>query len=218
MSYAARRPAYRRFRKVAKRYVKRRRYARRYRRYVAAPEKKYHDTLLSATITTSGFTTNTFQLSQGVTNTTRIGNKVTLRSIYIRYMVHAGDIENAVRVILFRWKGLGTPTVDTVLSPGTSDPHAAEYGMVNPEYASNIKILFDRLHLLGVETPSEPTNTSLPYAKAFRYFKKCYTPISFAGTTTTPENYSYWMLCLSDSSAGNHPGIDCQLRYRFNDN
>jgi len=107
-------------------------------------ESKYTEAYLQYCLTndandysiySSGTVANMIAMSQGTGVTQRIGDKITITSVQIKYTVNVwgaasgvGDLSgqtNSVflcRLIIFSWKGLSYPTVANILSVATNDP------------------------------------------------------------------------------------------------
>lgn len=152
-------------------------------------------------------------LSQGTTDSQRIGDKINLRAFKIHYQLLVGDAYNTFRIIIFQWKPntqLVTPTVANILvgtTVGTVNAPLANYVW---DYQNQFIVLYDKLHVLdalNMSTKAYRKTVKLKFAKK---------TIEYYAASTAASNHLY-MLCISDSGAAAHPTIQYQTRVMYDD-
>jgi len=156
-------------------------------------------------------------ISQGQTNSTRIGNKVKIHSVRIRGTVVVDDSTNIVRIMLVRFgrTEISSIAVNNVLEESSSFPQAL-YSNYKRNGDQKYQVLYDKQMLLtgGQITPGV-TTTSL---KKFDFTvkpkgKNQNTFYTLDSDTSPAEGYMY-IIAASDSQLSG-PTITVQSRVIF---
>lgn len=114
------------------------------------PEYKQADYLSSFTVTNAGTIVMLSGVSQGDSVIERTGNKVQMKSIFLRYQ---GNIDPAstrsdfIRIVVFVWNDGNTPSMSTLFENVTNP-----LSPLNRDWSSQYRILLDRIHTVN------PTN------------------------------------------------------------
>lgn len=221
--------------------LKRRRYAKKrvthmgvyrkignYGRYGIGGEQKFFDLSYNlATVATNGttLTTTLVNIAQGVTESTRIGRKMTLKSIQWRYTVGLPEqalVEDPlggdeVRIILYLDKqcnGLTAAATDILDT-------ASYQSFSNLTNQGRFKILCDKTHVLnysGMAGMSSVLTSMSPVIQEHKLQYRMSTPIEFsgvAGVLTEIRSNNYGILAISKNGIITLLG---ELRMRFTDN
>lgn len=140
-------------------------------------------------------------IAQGLTQNTRVGNRLTITGMYGNLQIIGADTTNIVRVVFYI-----PHDVDTTLSGLNT------YGLVDQD---QVTVLYDRTFVTGTGGPS---------GHAFR-IKKSFTRgnrkgiavhySSSASTSCVKNNLKLYV--VSDSGAVSHPTLSGQLRIYFKD-
>lgn len=156
---------------------------------------------------------NQYELSnpaQGTTDSTRVGDKLRLRGLRLRFTLVPGDTTQTCRIIVYQYKGnssLHTPAISEVLQSayiGVDSPLAP----FTHDYRNQFIILMDKtITLDSVSHPVKSYKKKVP----LKYAKK---QIAFTAGSTDGSNKVY-MIAISDSTAAPHPQINfiCRLFY-----
>lgn len=147
----------------------------------------------------------------GTSDIQRIGDRIRLTSLDMRYTLIHADNTNFTRVIIFQWKDDDsnyTPVLTDVIVGGGN-------AMVQPirhdqRKAGMINVLYDRVH-----------GQSLNGSNAAIFRKKFFTrgfarDIQFINATQKGVNQLY-LLAISDSGAATHPTLDLYMRLNYTD-
>ncbi len=199
-----------------------------YGRFAPAGELKFFDidvddaSITSAgTIQTSG-SINT--IAQGVTESTRVGRKCTIRKILWRYKVALDEVDGAanpgdpdtVRLILYmdRQANGAAAAVTDILE---SDDYQSFNNLANNQRFS---ILMDRTVAFGHQAGGG-NGTASDWAgveKNGTFFKSCNIPLEFDSTTgAITEIRSNNLAVLTLASTGGRMVLDSKVRLRFSD-
>lgn len=153
--------------------------------------------------------------TQGVPDTSRVGDRIKLAStMWICYSVTvaANITSTRCRVILFQWhpsSQLAIPTAANILLVGPTGAIDTFSPYIH-DLRSQFKILYDKVHTLSSVTNYEDgvkRNISLKGAS-----KQC----QFYGAGTNSTNVIY-ALFISDQVGGNSPTIEFQSKIWFRD-
>lgn len=177
-------------------------------------ETKYFELGVTATgVDYAGTLTNLTVVPQGTTDSTRIGDKLVIRGLNIKYEVIAADSTQMVRVMLFQWHPntqLLSPIMSDILVSTTLSTTNAPLANNVWDYQNQYTVLYDRVHRLdSLEKASDIVRKNIN----LRYAKK--TIVFYAATTAASEHI--YMLVVSDSSAAPHPTIQYQTRLTYDD-
>lgn len=176
-------------------------------------ETKYFDALFSANVDSTGTVADMTNIPQGTTDSTRIGDKITLRGSILRLKISVSDAFNFIRVILFQWYPntlLSVPTVGTILFDTTTADRAITSPYVH-DYQNQFKVISDKVYR-GVLDDSNMIafRVMKPYMK---YVKKT---INFSAASVNGSNKLY-MMAISDSGAITHPAVFAYWRIYYDD-
>ncbi len=162
-------------------------------------------------------------IPQGITESTRVGRKCTLRKLLWKYQLQLTavaaatiNVNETVRVILYHDKqcngAVATPTL--ILS---ADDFQAFRQL---EETGRFTILMDRTHQLNVEAAAGDgaANDSAPVARNYSFYKDVNIPLEFSGTsgaitTIRSSNISY----VTFAANGGNASMTGVFRVRFSD-
>lgn len=229
MPYRRRRTPLKRKRRYNKRRTGMTRRVGNYGRYGIAGELKFHDLDVDAspTLLIGAVTDSINLIAQSTTESTRIGRKVTIKSIAWDYditlpatvQVAVPAKNDIVRVILFCDKQCNgaTATVTDVLQ--TEDFHAF-YNLVNK---GRFKILMDKRHVINHESLASNATDLFSQAQTGKHFNRTFrmnTPIEFNnafsdGRIITIRSNNFGVLIISDEGIAH---FHSKFRVRFSDN
>lgn len=143
------------------------------------------------------------------------GNKIDPYSVSLRYQIKVGDYDNMFRVILFQWMGdthgvVPSGILDGNLLATTSAPLTG-YRWDNRPL---VHVLYDKLHQLAGATFSGPDSllTRSVYIPSSKLRQ-----IYMSSTVPEAQRGQLFLLVLSDSGAGAHPGILAYTCVTFKD-
>lgn len=176
-------------------------------------EKKFRDFQYEANIAWTGNAWGGLvDIPSGTTDTARIGDKVRLKGLRLRYQWDLSDTVNKCRVIVFQWcqsTNYTVPAVTDILqNTGTST--SGVFSPYNHDAGPNYRILYDRLHSLDADNPSPFVNTNIS-------LRRCkYRKISFVGGSTDAIG-KIFVLTITDSAATPHPAFKAYARLTFTD-
>lgn len=143
------------------------------------------------------------------TDSTRIGDKLTLRNLQYKLELACGDAYNRIRVTIIRWNR------DDLNDPVTSGRVYQSLGLSlhSPFNFDSLRkgdftILYDKVHNLVLNQDSTIKNVVKT--------KKINSGINFNGGGTTGEGHIYSLL-TSDSGTVSHPSINEYSRVTFID-
>jgi len=165
-----------------------------------------------------------WQVPQGTTDSTRIGDELTWISIKLRFEIlnssgALSDAFNNVRLVIFQWKPNSTPVATDVFIPGPSGvpdiwstyghDRRNEFCIV---YDESFKTVGNQLAATNPATSDLTTGVqdrsiSLKYAQ-----KKCH----FSAAGVTASNL-FFIALVSDSSVAPHPTITYQVKTFYRD-
>lgn len=171
-------------------------------------EKKYHTVSISGAMSSSGSVQALTAISQGDTNSTREGNSLLLKSLYLRMCItqHSSAVSTFYRLLLIKDLQQVSDT-----SPGVTDIiSSATIGSgLNKSNAGRFQVL----HEFVFSTDNSKTTT--------RFIKK-YIPqnfhIRYNGTTSTDiQKNGLYLVYLSDQGT-NTPNLNATIVSSFYDN
>lgn len=153
-------------------------------------------------------------MNQNFSDTTRIGDKITMRSLHIRLMFNflssTPFFTYPIRFIVFQWyptTSLVLPTPSRILVPAYLGTVNAPLSPIIHDYECNFVILYDKIYSLNSDSPSHMAyhiKVSLKYAKK---------TICFDGGSTDAGNHIYAM-CLTNSAIS-ADSATCAIVSRF---
>ncbi len=164
-----------------------------YGRYAPARgELKFHDVDLDdAVIATGGTVTPSINLiAQGITESTRVGRKCTIKSILWRYSINLVEQDaqataasgDTIRVILF-WDKQANGATATVTGILQSADYQSFNNLANSQ---RFRVLHDKTRTINFQTLASDgagVVSSADVLRDYTFFKKCDIPIEFSDTT-----------------------------------
>lgn len=156
--------------------------------------------------------------SQGDTDSTRSGDRITIKSLQLRGTLTVADTHNIMRIIIFQYLGddaVAVPTSGQVLEA----PYYGTYNHVNSPYAKDFVgyktiVLWDSTYVLNQDNQAKQFQIMLTAAN-FRKKAKPY--IQYQGGTSNGVGNIY-LMAVSDSGAATHPSLSFASRLRYIDN
>lgn len=191
-------------------------------------ELKFHDVDLDdAVVATDGsaVTASINLIAQGITESTRVGRKCTIRSINWKFRVDMPEVNDVttpntaeeIRVILYLDKQCNGATIaDTDL---LETPSVQSFR--NLANSSRFQVLLDKLVVLNWRTLASESATNYDQAEVITehtFYKKCNIPLEFdstVGAITEIRSNNLGVLLISKSGTG---GFLSKIRLRFSDN
>ncbi len=194
----------------------------------AVTELKFHDLDVNDAVVAAAGTiaqVSCLTIAQGTTESTRIGRKVTVRSINWRFSIElpsansASSTSEVVRVILYQDKQTNGATA-TVAGILETDDFQSFNNLANK---SRFRTLMDRTYDLVIPTITDlagPTTNTGEFILSDSLFKKVNIPIEYdnsftTGVIGTMRSNNIGVLLLSKSGLA---GFESKMRIRFSDN
>lgn len=176
-------------------------------------ERKYINREFSLTPSTTGVISKVMDANPapGNSDSGRIGDRIRITSIDMRYTGIYADGTNFVRIIVFQWKDDDnnyTPVQSDVINASTS----AFTAQIRHDQrkAGMLNILWDKVHCMS----STGSNAAIFRHKFFtRGFGR---DVQFMSGSQKGTNQLY-MLTISDSIAASHPSLDVRFRVNYTD-
>ncbi len=192
----------------------------------AGAETKFFDLDLDDAIIATGanVTDSINKIGQGVTESTRVGRKCTIKSIQWRYQLSLPKVDAAVsaaasssvRVILYLDKQCNGATAVGTDVLETGDIHSFR----NLSNSGRFVLMYDKTHSINYTSLASDNAAVVSSANVFReytMYKKCNTPIEFNDTTgaiTEIRSNNFGVLIIGNSGTG---GFNSKIRLRFSD-
>jgi hypothetical protein len=174
-------------------------------------------TAFQANITNAGYQNYPmFQLAKGDTNSTREGDKVSLRRGTLHLSLTRGDTSNIVRVLIVAtpsatYAGLSDVLEYHSFSANGEAVFSSPYQVKATNSEQTYKVLADRVYQL-------PNDKSTITAKIPIKIPKKGRSCEFVGdTSVAPNNYNISLLMISDSTATPHPTASYVMRWKYID-
>lgn len=170
-------------------------------------EKKYLDLTATNPASVSG---GIFQLNDipvGTSDTTRIGDTIMIKKLYMSLNMHVADTSNHFRVIVFVWKNNTVPLASEIMADSSLGTAYAVNAPYNHDRRSLFKVLYDKTYGLYADRPVVHFKKSIKLNLKVQYN---------AGSSTACSN-AIWMLYISDSGAVAHPTADSYTRLEYTD-
>lgn len=175
-------------------------------------ETKYYDKLATANVDASGSLIRLTEVPIGQTDSSRIGDKLTMRAFQFKLQFGIADTYNMLRVILFQWypnTTLSPPAGNDILI-GTLGLLTSFMSMYTHDYLNQFHILYDKMMYVDSARNHQQTivkKINLKYAKKV---------INFTAGSIEGSNHLY-LLLVSDSTAASHPGFNLESRVWYDD-
>lgn len=172
------------------------------------PEWKIVDTVVGGgIILNTASVISLVPVSQGTTDLTRIGNKITVRSFLLRLSIVPNAVQgyNFLRAILVRDKQPNGVllTIAQLLQTGAGGYQSA----INDNNGTRFKVLFDRTYTVDVDANG---------AQVDKQFKKLKFVVNYPDTATTPTTNDLVFVLISDAGV-NGPTVVGNVRVRYTD-
>jgi len=171
----------------------------------------------AANITNAGYENYPMiQLAKGDSNSTREGDKVSLRHATLHLALTRGDTSNIVRVLVVATPSATHAGLSDVLEYHSTSSHgdmpfASPYQVKATNSEQTYKILADKVYQLKGDMSTLVTKIKLKLPKKG---KNC----EFVGdSSVSPNNYNISLLMISDSTATPHPTASYSFRVKYID-
>jgi len=164
-------------------------------------------------------------IAQGVTDTTRVGDELTLKHIQVRGTVFNGATNNTndIRIIIFQYKNSdNTPIMDNLLQNSIiSGATRSAYSARAQDFMNEYVVLFDKVWHTEIGIPGATnTGTSGQYSHyvnftvPLKYAKK---KIQYEAATNAAVNGIYVMVIGSQASGASNPTCALQWAVSYTD-
>ena len=174
-------------------------------------------TAFGADITNGGYENYPmFQLAQGDTNSTREGDKVSLRRGTLHLSLTRGDTSNIVRVLVVvtpssTYAGLSDVLEYHSYSANANGVFSSPYQVKATNAEQTYTVLADRIYQLKNDMSTIVAKIPIKMPKKG---KSC----EFVSTgSVAPNNYNISLLMISDSTAAPHPKASYTMRWKYID-
>jgi hypothetical protein len=174
-------------------------------------------TAFQANITNAGYQNYPmFQLAKGDTNSTRVGDKVSLRRGTLHLSLTRGDTSNVIRVLIVATPSATFAGLSDVLeyhsfTANGEGVFSSPYQVKATNSEQTYKVLADRLFQLDGD---KSTVTAKIPIKIPKKGINC----EFVGdSSVAPNNYNISVLMISDSTATPHPKASYVMRWKYID-
>lgn len=175
-------------------------------------EKKYLAFRSTYPPSTTPYLLKLSEVTQGITDVSRIGDRLHIKSLQFNYTITTPNAANVVRVIIFQWFN----TTNTAY-PAASDVllDTATYPWLSP-YAHDrrleFRILYDKTHIL------ESANQNIVRQKVFiKKIPNKHRVMQFIGATSTAYVNGLFALLISDQAAATFPTLNYSGKFNFTD-
>lgn len=179
-----------------------------------AIETKYNDETFSQFVDWNGqFQNVTGGISQGITDTQRIGDKIRIRGIQVEGWCTVADTTNLVRICVFQWKqnnALVAPASNYIIQY-TGSGIAPMSPFNNDLQGGNYVMLYTRV--LKLVSGTDKSIVRFRFRVPMKYCKRL---VEFYVAGTQGTNHIY-MMGISDSGAPAHPNLFMMARVWYED-
>lgn len=157
-----------------------------------------------------------FQLAKGDTNSTREGDKVSLRYGTLHLSLTRGDTSNIIRVMIVATPSATPLGLADVLEYASATSHgdlpfSSPYQLKASNNEQTYKVLADRVYQLTNDMSTVTDKIKIKFPKKGR---SC----EFVGdSSVSPNNYNVSLLMISDSTASPHPKASYAMRWKYID-
>lgn len=156
-------------------------------------------------------------IPQGDTDSTRSGDRLTIKSVQVKGVCIGNDTTNACRVVLFQYLGdsaAAIPTIGTLFQ--NTGTQTAPYSPYSKDYAGYKWVpLWDKLILMDTYNPIKKFEIMVT-AKDFK--KKAKPFIQYQSGSTNNAIGHMYLVFLSDGGVAPDVTVAMQTRIRFIDN
>lgn len=177
-------------------------------------ELKFYDLLISGfTNPAIGAITHLLPIPQAVTDTSRVGDTIMVKSMQARFNFHNNVNPVAiVRIIIFQYKPLSLPLVPEILVPGATGgiDNTSSYRV---DTKKTYKLIYDRIWFLN-GTDANDTTTTTTFIGPVVNFRKFSSPkVQFDGVQTAYSSNGLYMLCVGNGQGS----LSGTFRIRYTD-
>jgi len=153
-------------------------------------------------------------IAQGATSSTRVGDKIRIRSLHVKGMVLCADSYNHIRVIVFQWHPMSTASVPTPTDILTTlGSGYTPFSTYKDNNEGDYSILYDKT-VVTVASQSNATREFDFWITGGKFFDR--TVHWTAGSSSLAKNKLFLMI-ISDSSTNPHPTATFVTRLRYAD-
>lgn len=182
---------------------------------IGVPEVKWVNTVLVPTpVDSLGTLYNLNAIALGTTESTRIGNEVSNKSLHLRLDLARGPVDALVRIIILWWKDGNTTTAIAPPSPPTPSTilETVSYqSPLNKTYGKSMWIKFDKTYTIAAG------QTQLIVDEIWRKLR-CKTEYVEGTATTSQTANSLYLLAISNqSTVANQPLFSFTSRLNYMD-
>lgn len=185
--------------------------SRRVRRLELDEEVKVNDLILNGAVDTTGSFNLMNGIAQGNTQSTRVGNTITITGFYARYLWNIGDSVNYCRLILVLDKqpNGATPIISDLINTSLGVSWLAP---INWNNRQRFKFLKDEVMSLSIDSGQMNSTFFLKFKKPIR------TIYSGTGSTITSiSSNAIYAFLVTDSGAPPSPTHQAFYRLRYTD-
>jgi len=171
----------------------------------------------SAGITNGGYQNYPmFQLAKGDTNSTREGDKVSLRHGTLNLSLTRGDTSNIIRVLIVVTPSATYAGLSDVLEYHSTAAHgdavfSSPYQVKATNSEQTYKVIYDKVYQL------DSTMSTLTDKIKLKFPKKGVNCEFVGDGSVAPNNYNVSLLMISDSTATPHPTASYVMRWKYID-
>lgn len=138
-------------------------------------------------------------------NNDRLGNKITLKSIYIKGQVITADTHNFMRLILVKTISLNQIVIcSDILEPDPASSNPTIYSPYRKESRIKYQVLLDKMYKTQQQAAGSVYPFLLNVDMSYKFKKGLTITYNQAGASVPIYNNVY-LLCLSDSALPTHP-------------
>lgn len=157
-----------------------------------------------------------FQLAKGDTNSSREGDKVSLRHGTLHLSLTRGDTSNIIRVLVVvtpsaTYAGLSDVLEYHSYSANADGVFSSPYQVKATNSEQTYKILYDKVYQL------DNTMSTLTDKIKLKFPKKGVNCEFVGDSSVAPNNYNVSLLMISDSTASPHPKASYVMRWKYID-
>lgn len=151
-------------------------------------------------------------LTKGTAINERIGNKINVKSLFVRLQVQANATAsyNSVRLMVIRWMSAGTPVIGSILLSSGLPSTMRHLAQLNYSSKPNYQVKYDQTFLLA-----DTANLDIPAIQIDKFFIKRFGDVHW-DDANSPIKGQLYLMAISDSSV-NFPELTFTSRIRYTD-
>jgi len=179
-------------------------------------EWKHFDTSFAAlAVDASGVVTGPFASpTQGDGDIQRIGNRIHIKSLLMKFDVTTSDATQQVRIVVFRWKPDSTidlPSPAKVFDTLVNNPAMANINTFSMQMGT-IHVLYDKL------VASTTVDSARHYRQFFRFGRRLGAKnVNFSNDAALTGTNNIYVAFVSDSALPGHPTVAATSRVVYTD-